>query len=76
MKRINKSLPLLFVSGEEDPVGDFGKGVSKAFDAYRKIGIHDVQMNLYPKDRHEILNEVDRNDVFRDIYHWLEEHIR
>ncbi|MBR0143688.1 MAG: lysophospholipase [Clostridia bacterium] len=73
--RVPKELPLLFVSGEEDPVGAFGSGVEKAFRLYEKAGIRDVAMKLYPGDRHEILNESDREEVFADLLHWFEKRI-
>ena len=68
---VPKELPLLFVSGEDDPVGAFGTGVEKAFRLYRDAGSRDVRMKLYPGDRHEILNETDREDVWQDLYDWL-----
>lgn len=71
---IPKTLPLLFVSGEDDPVGGWGKGVRKVCEKYRNAGIHDVTMQLYAGDRHEILNETDREQVYEDILIWLEKH--
>ena len=71
---IPKSLPVLFVSGTEDPVGEFGKGVRKIYEKYRAAGIQDVTLRLYVGDRHEILNETDREQVFKDLLEWLEEH--
>ena len=71
---IPKSLPVLFVSGAEDPVGEFGKGVRKICEKYRAAGIQDVTLRLYVGDRHEILNETDREQVFEDLLEWLEEH--
>ena len=71
---IPKSLPVLFVSGAEDPVGEFGKGVRKIYEKYRAAGIQDVTLRLYVGDRHEILNETDREQVFEDLLEWLEEH--
>ena len=71
LARIPKELPLLLVSGAEDPVGAYGKGVEKAFAEYRKIGMTDVRRKLYPSDRHELLNETDREAVYRDLLEWL-----
>ena len=71
--RIPKSLPLLLVSGADDPVGDFGEGVRKAYELYKKAGISDVRMHLFENDRHEILNELDHGEVDRHILEWLEE---
>lgn len=72
MNRIPKELPVLFVSGAEDPVGANGKGVEKVFHKYEAHGMSDVQMKLYPGDRHEILNESDREGVYEELYQWLE----
>lgn len=71
---IPKGLPVLFASGAEDPVGDFGKGVRKIYEQYRAAGIQDVALRLYTGDRHEILNETDRQQVYKDLLEWLEEH--
>lgn len=69
------NLPLFFVSGEYDPVGDYGAGVKKAYETYVQMGITDVTMKLYSADRHEILNELDRETVYQDIYGWIQEHL-
>ncbi len=71
---IPKGLPILFVSGGDDPVGDFGRGVRKVYEKYRDAGIQDVSLRLYPGDRHEILNETDREQVYADLLDWLEQH--
>ena len=52
-------------------MGGYGKGVEQAYESFRKIGMENVQMKLYPEDRHELLNEVDREDVYGDIYRWI-----
>ena len=67
-----KDLPVLLTSGTEDPVGDYGKGVQQAYKLYQDAGLQDVQMKLYEGDRHEILNELDRSQVFQDLREWLE----
>lgn len=67
---IRKNLPVFFISGQDDPVGGFGEGVKKAYTQYRQAGLRDVKMKLYPNDRHEILQETDREQVFEDIYQW------
>ena len=69
---IPKDMPIFFVSGEEDPVGDYGEGVIGAKNAMVRAGLENVSMKLYPGDRHEILNETDRDIVYQDIYEWLE----
>lgn len=62
--------PLLLVSGADDPVGNCGKGVKKAYDRYIAAG-KKAEMKLYADDRHEILNELDRDTVYADIKNWL-----
>lgn len=66
-----KDLPVLFVSGADDPVGDYGKAVQKVYDSFRKMGMKDVALILYPGDRHEILSEKDKETVDRDILSWM-----
>ena len=68
---IPKDLPVLFVSGADDPVGDFGKGVGKSKAVLEKHGLK-PELILYPGMRHEILNEADRHQVYEDIACWLE----
>lgn len=69
--KIPRKLPLFIVSGAKDPVGDMGKGVKKAYKQYEDAGLSDITWKLYENDRHEILNEVDRKDVYEDIYAWM-----
>ena len=63
-------LPTLVVSGENDPVGDFGKGVRYVYDNLKKNGAA-VELKLYPEARHELFNEINREDVFADLVEWL-----
>lgn len=67
----NKELPMFFVAGEEDLVGNCGKGVKNVYHRYEAQGAKDVSIKLYPKDRHEILNEIDKDQVFADILCWI-----
>ncbi len=69
---VPQNLPIYFVSGEKDPVGGFGKGVTKLYHKYRNNGMTDVSIKMYPDARHEVLNEINREQVFKDIYGWLE----
>ncbi|MDO4187509.1 MAG: alpha/beta hydrolase [Lachnospiraceae bacterium] len=75
INKIPKTLPVLFISGTEDPVGDYGKGVEKACDAFEKAGIENTDMILYHGGRHEMLNEIEREGVFEDVHNWILEHI-
>ncbi|MBQ3007011.1 MAG: alpha/beta hydrolase [Clostridia bacterium] len=67
---VNKDLPILLTSGEEDPVGLYGKGVKQVCNDLRLAGKKDVTLRLYPGMRHEILNEADRKQVYEDIAAW------
>ncbi len=69
--RMSKDQPVYFMSGDADPVGDYGKGVNRAYDAFCRAGLKDVTIRLYPDGRHEMLNEVNRSKVFQDILRWL-----
>ncbi len=71
IRKMPQGLPLFLVSGAEDPVGDLGEGVRKVYAMYREAGMSDVTLRLYENDRHEILNETDRQQVFADIAAWL-----
>lgn len=71
VKKTPKNLPILFISGTLDPVGDDGKGVKKAYQLYKRIGCKHVQMKLYQDARHEVLNEINKEEVYEDILHWL-----
>ncbi|MBQ2738813.1 MAG: lysophospholipase [Oscillibacter sp.] len=71
VEQMDKSTPILFISGEMDPVGDLSKGVKRAYGSFRAAGMKDVQLKLYPGLRHEILNEDCREQVFEDLYNWM-----
>lgn len=68
---VPKELPLFFVAGSEDPVGADGKGVKAVADRYREKGAAKVELKLYEGDRHEILNEADKDVVYKDILSWI-----
>lgn len=75
IKKMNKKIPIFLLSGDKDPVGEFGKGVIKTFDILRKAGIENVDIKLYKDLRHDILHEKNRNNIYADIYNWLEKNI-
>ncbi|MEG1593592.1 MAG: alpha/beta hydrolase [Oscillibacter sp.] len=72
LKKMNANTPILFLSGSMDPVGACGKGVEKACASFRKAGVRDVSMKLYPGLRHEILQEGCKALIYQDIAQWLE----
>ena len=64
-------MPLLILSGDADPIGEYGKGVIRLRDDFLDLGCDDVRVILYPGARHELLNETNRDQVIRDILDWL-----
>ena len=70
-RKLPKKLPLFIVSGAQDPVGGLGKGVKDVYDMYKEAGIQDLTYKLYEEDRHEILNEIDKQVVFEDLLAWM-----
>ncbi len=71
---MNRNTPILFISGDKDPVGEMGKGVRRAYEAFRRAGVRDVELKLYKGLRHEILNEDCRAVVYNDLWSWIEKH--
>ena len=69
--RMKKDLPVYFMSGDNDPVGANGKGVMQAYQSFLKAGMTDVTMKLYHGGRHEMLNELNKDEVYADILNWL-----
>lgn len=75
IRAVPADLPVFFVSGADDPVGDYGKGVIKAKNEFVKAGVKDVSLKLYPGCRHEILNDDCKNEVQNDILEFINKHI-
>ena len=73
--QMNRDAPVYFLSGADDPVGDWSAGVERAYKAFCKAGMKDVMIRLYPGGRHEMLNETNYEDVQKDILDWLNAHI-
>ncbi len=73
-KKTQDNLPLYIFSGDLDPVGG-AKSVPKVYQSYLKSGLHDVTLKLYPGGRHEMLNEINREEVFADVLSWLDAHL-
>lgn len=71
LMRIPRKLPILLLSGEDDPVGDYGKGVKRLYKTYQKSRLS-VNMRLFPKGRHEMLNEEEREEVFETVSRFFE----
>lgn len=75
MKNIPKDLPIYIMNGEMDPVGGNCKTVKSLIKDYERLGIKDVSYKFYKGGRHEMLNEVNKVEVMKDILNWLESHI-
>lgn len=71
-----KELPVHFIAGDMDPVGSYGEGVRKAYDDFARTGMERISIKLYSGDRHELLNEKDKRQVYEDIYPWIMERVR
>jgi len=71
LEKMDKSLPVLFVAGGDDPVGNYGEGVKQAGEKFRKIGMQDVSVRLFPLARHEILNEINREEIYNFVSDWI-----
>lgn len=72
LNNIVKTLPILVLSGDMDPVGKYGKSVRRLYNQYKDLNIQDISLKLYPGGRHELLNEENREEVYDYIYNWLE----
>ena len=72
LRRMDPDTPVYFFSGDKDPVGACGKGVQKVAGWFRSAGVKDVTVKLYPEGRHEMLNELGREQVYGDVLAWLE----
>lgn len=70
---MKKELPVLFIAGGDDPVGGYGSGVRSCAEAFREAGMEQVSVKIYPLGRHEMLNEINRAEVFRAINIWIRE---
>ena len=75
LANMKKSLPVLFIAGALDPVGSNGKGVEQAAKAFKKAGMINVACKIYPDCRHEILNELNKQEVYEDVSGWLANYV-
>ena len=75
LKKMRKNLPILFVAGNEDPMGGYGEGVIRSAAEFEKAGMQHVDMRLFPLCRHEVLNEINKEEVYAYLLRWLQEHV-
>jgi alpha-beta hydrolase superfamily lysophospholipase len=67
LRRMKKDLPVLFLSGDADPVGNYGTGVIRSAKAFRKAGMQNVTVKLYPECRHGILHELNKKEIYAEV---------
>jgi len=72
---VAKDLPVILASGTMDPVGDYSNGVKAGYEKLLQTGHNDVTLKLYENKRHEILNEVNKDEVYADLNKWIEEKV-
>ena len=75
LKQLPTDLPILSFGGDKDPVGRMGKGLKALDQALKQTGHTDVTTMLYPDGRHEMLNEINKERVFKDIATWLAQYV-
>ncbi|MCM1135722.1 MAG: lysophospholipase [Clostridium sp.] len=76
LQAMPRELPVHFIAGDMDPVGNYGEGVRKACEDFKKAGMERISIKLYPGGRHEILNEKNRQQVYEDLYPWILDRVR
>jgi alpha-beta hydrolase superfamily lysophospholipase len=75
MKKIPGNLSIYLLAGTKDPVSNFTKDMLKVYEDYKKAGIKDLSLKFYEGSRHEILNELNRQEVYNDIINWINDRI-
>lgn len=71
LAKMKKDLPILFIAGSDDPVGTYGEGVTRTYKEFINAGMERVDIRLYPLCRHELLNEINKEEVYGYILQWL-----
>jgi alpha-beta hydrolase superfamily lysophospholipase len=75
IRQTKKEIPLFIISGEKDPVGGYGKEIQKYLSLLKKCGFSNLTSKLYPDCRHELLNELNNEEVYSDIHQWIAKRI-
>ena len=75
-KTLPSFLPIFIFSGAEDPVGKNTKGVRNLLEAYTAAGLKSITYTFYPGGRHEMLNEINKMEVYKDIVDWLQSSVK
>lgn len=75
LSKMNPDLPVLLISGKEDPFGDYGQGVKRLGILMKKNGVKHITVQLYRNKRHEILFEADYQQTWTNMYEWVQKNI-
>ncbi len=76
IQTIPKDLPMLIFSGDMDPIGNNGKGIQKVVQQYKKNGLNNIEYKLFTNGRHEMLNEVNKDEVYTFVFDWIQKQIQ
>ncbi len=74
-RNIPVELPIYLISGSEDPSNEMTKNLIILIERYKQLGIKDVTSKIYQGARHEVFNETNRNEVYKDVIDWLDSHL-
>jgi len=74
IRTLSQGLPIYLLSGDKDPATVNGQGIIDVHNAYKEAGIADVTYQIYKDARHELLNEINKDEVYQDIVNWLQAH--
>lgn len=74
-RRTPKALPVLVLAGSDDPVGRQGEAPAQIVQLYREAGLVDVTVTVFQGARHEVFNEINRDEVVDRLLSWLDEHL-
>ena len=73
IKKGNFNQPIFFISGGHDPLSNYGKEINELANKYIDVGYKKIKVKVYPEARHEVLNEVNRNQVYQDVLNFINE---
>jgi len=73
--KTRRNLPILFLSGTKDPVGGYGTQITRLHNIYTTLGFEHAEIKLYPEARHELLNELNYEEVYHDIFSYLKKNL-
>lgn len=72
LANMRKDLPVYFIAGGDDPVGGYGDGVRRAAEEFKRHGMEHVSLRIWPLCRHEIHNEINKEEIYEDMKDWIE----